>query len=72
MRLKDLREDRDLRQAELAEHLFIKQNTYSQYENGARQLPVEILIRLSDFYGVSTDYILGLTDDPTKPPKRSR
>ena len=62
MRLKDLREDRDLTQRQVAEHLHIKQNTYSQYENGQRQLPIDILIALSRFYKVSTDYILGLTD----------
>ncbi|MBO5409002.1 MAG: helix-turn-helix transcriptional regulator [Clostridia bacterium] len=62
MRLKDLREDSDITQKELAEYLHIKQNTYSQYENGQRQLPIEVLIALSKYYKVSTDYILGLTD----------
>ncbi len=62
MRLKDLREDSDLTQTELAKHLHIKQNTYSQYENGQRQLPINILIELSKFYNVSTDYILELTN----------
>ena len=61
MRLKDLREDADLKQKEIAEYLHIKQNTYSQYENGQRQLPIDILIKLAEYYGVSTDYILGLT-----------
>lgn len=64
MRLKDLREDRDLTQEAVAEHLHIKQNTYSQYENGQRQLPINILIALAKFYKTSTDYILGLTADP--------
>lgn len=63
MRLKDLREDADLRQKEIAEYLHIKQNTYSQYENEQRQLPIEILIKLARFYKVSTDYILELTDE---------
>ena len=62
MRLKDLREDSDIKQKELAEFLHIKQNTYSQYENGQRQLPIDVLIKLAQFYKVSTDYILGLTD----------
>ena len=62
MRLRDLREDNDIKQKEIADYLHIKQNTYSQYENGQRQLPVEILIKLSEYYKVSTDYILGLTD----------
>ena len=63
MRIKDLREDRDLTQRELAEYLHIKQNTYSQYENGQRQLPIEVLVALARYYGTSTDYILGLTDE---------
>lgn len=62
MRLKDLREDLDLTQSEIASYLHIKQNTYSQYENGQRQLPVDVLIALAKYYNVSTDYILGLTD----------
>ena len=62
MRIKDLREDRDLTQTELAAFLHIKQNTYSQYENGQRQLPLECLIALAKLYKTSTDYILGLTD----------
>jgi len=62
MRLRDLREDSDLTQQALAEFLHIKQNTYSQYENGQRQIPIELLIKLAKFYHVSTDYILGLTD----------
>lgn len=64
MRLKDLREDRDITQRELAEFLHIRQNTYSQYETGQRQLPVDTLIKLALFFNTSTDYILELTDDP--------
>ena len=63
MRLKDLREDSDLTQRELADLLHIKQNTYSQYENGQRQLPLDCLITLAKYYKTSTDYILGLTDE---------
>lgn len=66
MRLKELREDRDIKQREIAGFLHIKQNTYSQYENGERQLPIDILISLAEFYNVSTDYILNLTDNPTR------
>ncbi|MBE6592556.1 MAG: helix-turn-helix transcriptional regulator [Ruminococcaceae bacterium] len=69
MRIRDLREDNDLTQREIAEYLHIKQNTYSQYENGQRQLPIEFLIALAIFYQTSTDYILGLTDE-RKPYKR--
>ena len=66
MRLRDLREDSDLTQKKLAEMLHISQNTYSQYENGVRQLPIEILIQLSEIYNVSTDYILRLTNNPKR------
>lgn len=69
MRLKALREDLDIKQKDIAEYLHIKQNTYSQYENGQRQLPIEILISLAKYYGTSTDYILELTDEK-KPCKR--
>ena len=72
MRLKELREDRDIRQSDLAEYLHIRQNTYSQYENGQRQLPLALLIQLARFYQTSTDYILGLTDTPTPYPPAKR
>ena len=62
MRLKDLREDRDITQKTIAEYLHIKQNTYSQYENGQRQIPLEMLVSLAQYYGTSLDYIVGLTD----------
>ncbi len=62
MRLKDLREDSDIKQKDIADYLHIKQNTYSQYENGQRQLPIDILIKLAGYYDTSTDYILGLSD----------
>ena len=58
MRLKELREDADLKQKVLADYLNIKQNTYSQYENGQRQIPIDALIKLSEFYNVSIDYIV--------------
>lgn len=71
MRLKDIREDRDLTQREVAEHLHIRQNTYSQYENGQRGIPVQTLIRLAQYFDVSVDYILGLTDwDKPYPPAK--
>ena len=63
MRIRDLREDNDLTQTEIANYLHIKQNTYSQYENGQRQLPIDVLIALAKFYKTSADYILGLTDE---------
>ena len=62
MRLKELREDSDIKQEALANYLNIKQNTYSQYENEQRQLPIDILKKLAKYYNVSTDYLLGVTD----------
>ena len=62
MRLKDIREDNDITQKTLSEYLNIKQNTYSQYETGQRQIPIEALIKLAIYFDTSTDYILGLTD----------
>jgi len=62
MRLKELREEKNITQQAIASFLNIKQNTYSQYENEKRQLPIDILIKLSRFYKVTTDYILGLDD----------
>lgn len=59
-----LREDRDLRQREVAAVLRVSQNTYSQYENGVIELTAENLIRLADYYGVSVDYLLGRTRNP--------
>lgn len=60
-RLRDLREDRDLKQKDLAEYLQIHQTTYSDYELGNANVPVEALHKLADFYGVSIDYLLGRT-----------
>ena len=69
MRLRDLREDRDLTQKKLAEYLHIGQNTYSQYETGQRQIPIDVLVKLATFYNTSTDYILGLTNYQKPYPK---
>ncbi|MCI6786632.1 MAG: helix-turn-helix domain-containing protein [Oscillospiraceae bacterium] len=60
--IRNLREDRDLRQRELAEVLHVSQNTYSQYENGVIELTAEKLVLLADFYEVSVDYLLGRTE----------
>lgn len=62
MRLRDLREDHDITQKALAEYLHIRQNTYSQYENGQRQIPVSALIELAKYFDTSVDYLLELTD----------
>ena len=64
-RLRDLREDRDLKQTDVAALLGIRQTVYSRYERGYQNLLLEHLLALADYYGVSTDYILGRTNDPT-------
>jgi len=68
--IRNLRIDRDLTQQQVAEYLHIKQNTYSQYEVGILHYPVEVIVKLADFYGVSTDYLLGRTDVKTPYPKK--
>ena len=64
--LKSIREDRDIKQKDVAKILNVSQNTYSQYETGVISLTAEVLIKLSDFYGVSIDYLLDRTDNPKK------
>ena len=61
-RIRDLREDRDLTQRQIAEMLGMSQTGYSKYETGENDIPTHILIKLADFYGTSTDYILGRTE----------
>ncbi len=63
-RIRDLREDHDLTQRQLAAELGMTQPQYFRYEQGYRDLPTDILIRLADMYHTSTDYILGRTDNP--------
>ena len=69
-RIRDLREDRDLKQKDLAACLQCTQVAYSYYELGRRDIPTDVLIRLSAFYGVSVDYLLGLTDEKKPYPRR--
>lgn len=71
MRLKELREDTDTKQNILAKYLNVRQNTYSQYENGQRQIPIEQLIKLSEYYNVSVDFILELTDEKKPYPRKN-
>lgn len=70
-RIRDLREDHDMTQRQLAEKLNITQPQYFRYEQGYRDLPTDILIALADIYNTSTDYILGRTNDSTPMPKKS-
>ena len=62
-RLKDMREDHDLSQQEVADYLKMKQPQYSRYERGLRDVPTDVLIRLAKLYGTSVDYLLGLTGE---------
>ena len=65
-KIRDLREDRDLKQRELAEYLNCSQRVYSNYELGQRDIPTDVLIRLANFYRVSIDYLLGQTNNPKR------
>ena len=65
-RLKDLREDKDKTQKEIAEMLGTSQSYYSQYEKGKRSIPFERIVELAKFYDVYIDYIAGLTNDKSK------
>ena len=62
-RIRDLREDRDLTQTQIAHMLGMSQTGYSKYETGENDVPTQILIKLADFYGTSVDYLLGRSDD---------
>ena len=62
--LRHIREDRDIKQKDIAKILNVSQNTYSQYETGVISLTAEVLIKLADYYGVSIDYLLDRTNDP--------
>ena len=61
-RIRGLREDHDLTQQEMAQILYISQRAYSHYENGTRSLPIEIFIKIADYYHVSLDYLAGRTE----------
>ena len=69
-RIRDLREDHDLLQKDLAAYLKCSQVCYSNYENGRRDVPTEVLIRLSEFYQTSVDYLLGLPEEKKAYPRR--
>ncbi|MBR2893093.1 MAG: helix-turn-helix transcriptional regulator [Clostridia bacterium] len=65
-RIRDLREDHDLKQIDIANFLKCTQVCYSHYENGRRDIPTDVLIKLSAFYNVSIDYLLGVSDCPDR------
>lgn len=61
-RIRNLREDADFTQQQIADKLFINRRTYSGYENGVRSIPIEILSRIADIFNTNTDYLIGRTD----------
>lgn len=65
-RLRDLREDANLKQENIARILGMKQQQYSEYERGKREIPIRVYIKISQYYGVSLDYVVGLTNDKRK------
>lgn len=69
-RLRDLREDKDLKQEDIAKVLKITRQQYQLYESGKRKIPIDLLIELCKFYNVSSDYILGFTDTLSELPKK--
>ena len=62
IRIRNLREDMDMTQTDMAKNLFISQRTYSYYESGGHDIPTDILVRIADFYQVSVDYLLNRTN----------
>lgn len=71
-RLKDLREDHDYTQQQIADAIGITQRKYSYIETGVQQLTADVLVSLARFYGVSVDYLLGETDEPRRYPESTR
>lgn len=70
-RIRNLREDSDMTQQQMADRLFLNRRTYSSYENGVRGIPIEILSGIADIFGTSTDYLIGRTDVKKPYPKKS-
>ena len=69
VRMRNLREDNDMTQKEIASVLGTSQTMYARYERGANELPIRHLVRLAEYYNVTTDYLLGLTKDKKEFPK---
>ncbi len=72
LRIRDLREDQDLKQVQIAEYLQCDQSLYSKYERGERDLPLRLAVELAEYYGVSLDYLVGLTDVQTPYPRKGK
>ena len=71
-RIRDMRTDRGLTQADVAKILHVSQNTYSQYEIGTTRYPLDAVVTLAEYYGVSVDYLVGLTGEKTPYPRKRR
>ena len=72
LRIRDLREDKDLKQSVIAGKLMCDQSLYSKYEREERELPLRYAIKLAEYYGVSVDYLVGLTDEPKPYPRKKK
>ena len=70
LRIRDLREDRDISQGDIARYLMCDQSLYSKYERGERQIPLRLIIKLAEFYNVSIDYLVRITDNSIPYEKR--
>ena len=70
LRIRDLREDRDLKQQKIADYLHCDQSLYSKYEREERPLPLEFAVKLAEYYGVSLDYLVGRTNQKEPYPKK--
>lgn len=71
-RIRDIRTDRGLTQKDVARILHVSQNTYSQYEIGITRYPLDAVVTLAEYYGVSVDYLVGLTDEPAPYPRKNK
>ncbi len=72
LKIRDLREDKDLNQKDIAKYLMCDQSLYSKYERGERFIPAELLEKLAVFYNTSVDYLMGLTDEKTPYPRKKK
>ncbi|MDE6470783.1 MAG: helix-turn-helix transcriptional regulator [Eubacterium sp.] len=64
LRIRDIREDNDLTQKQVSDYLHCDQSLYSKYERGQREIPLSLIIKLSELYNISVDYLVGKTDNP--------
>lgn len=69
LRIRDIREDQDISQQQIADYLMCDQSLYSKYERGERTVPLEIMVKLADYYHTSLDYLVGITDQKAPYPR---